>query len=166
MPSINFNKNILNITAPGCTNGFNFIIEVGDLTLGQTYILDTTVDFGDVFFDTGFPLTFVATGTLSTFMIGTTAQTSRSHAFRVFVKDSSGTVLDDDSLALDCGVDSPPLLTPTVTSTSTNTPTPTNTITNTESPTTTPTNTPTYSPTNSETPTNTPNDTSLKERTL
>ena len=166
MPSLNFNKNILNITAPGCTDGFNFIVTASDLTVGQTYILDATVDFGDVFFDTGFPLTFVATGSTSEFIIGTTAQTSRSHAFRIFLKNSSGTTLDEDSLALDCGVDSPPLLTPTVTSTSTNTPTPTNTITNTESPTTTPTNTPTYSPTNSETPTNTPTDTSLKQITV
>ena len=51
MPSLNFNKNILNITAPGCTDGFNFIVTASDLTVGQTYILDATVDFGDVFFD-------------------------------------------------------------------------------------------------------------------
>ena len=84
MPSINFNKNILNITAPGCTNGFNFIITASDLTPGQTYVLDAIVDFGDVFFDAGFPITFVATGLTSQFIIGTTAQSSRSHAFRIF----------------------------------------------------------------------------------
>lgn len=170
-PSINFNTNLLKITPPGCTTGFNFLITIAGLEIGQTYVFDIEVIFGDVFFDLVTPVSFVANNTTAAFFVQGTAQVYRNHSFLVTLYDNSNNTLDQDSLAVDCNT-TPPLLTPTPTNTSTPTnsatTTPTNTSSTTNTPTNTPTNTatptttPTLTPTTTETPTVTPTDSSLK----
>lgn len=170
-PSINFNTNLLKITPPGCTTGFNFLITIAGLEIGQTYVFDIEVIFGDVFFDLVTPVSFVANNTTAAFFVQGTAQVYRNHSFLVTLYDNGNNTLDQDSLAVDCST-VPPLLTPTPTNTSTPTNsatvTPTNTSSNTHTPTNTPTNTetptttPTLTPTTTETPTVTPTDSSLK----
>ena len=162
MASINFNKNFLNITPPGCTDGFNFVINLSGLTLGQNYQIALSVAFGDAYFEPAFPYNFTANDTSFNLIVQGTAQTSETHAIEIQLKDSSGNVLDDDSLAIDCN-ENPPLLTPTQTSTPTQTITKTATSTQTPTPTQTPTNTPTHSITGTVTPTNTSTDASLKQ---
>ena len=162
MASINFNKNFLNITPPGCTDGFNFVINLSGLTLDQNYQITLSVAFGDAYFQPAFPYNFTANDTSFNLIVQGTAQTLATHAIQIELKDSSGNVLDDDSLAIDCN-ENPPLLTPTQTSTPTQTITTTTTPTQTPTLTQTPTNTPTHSITGTVTPTNTATDASLKK---
>ena len=127
MASINFNKNFLNITPPGCTDGFNFVINLSGLTIGQNYQIALSVEFGDAYFKPAFPYNFTANNASFSLIVQGTAQTSETHAIQIELKDGSGNILDDDSLAVDCN-ENPPLLTPTQTSTPTQTRRPQNSM--------------------------------------